>query len=297
MALPNMGYAFPHGAMFGIQNGKVPKNMGYTNVADPQNVNPYSPGTQYDAYANAMTSYKYYQNSPYTGLHPSQVPITHVKDGAFGIVPAPLFPGKIWAKGTANGKVAYFNTDPSGTEAVHSWPAYGKHSQAQTNQILQTRYLAENQKVGTLAVNGLAHAVSANIAQNQEHNKMQAKALQQILKETEEQKAAVTEALSQVEKTIKPASEAVAEDSDKAEDKAENKTETAEEKTEEKTEEKADDKAEEKTEEKADDKAEDKKTEEKTEEKADDKADDKAEEKDDKAEEKKDEKSEGYDAK
>merc|ERR1711968_65395 len=296
MALPNTGYGFPHGAMFGIQNGKVPK-VGYTNVADPKNVNPYSPGTQYDAYANAMASYKYYQNSPYTGLHPSQVPITHVKDKAFGVVPAPLFPGKLWAKGTADGKVAYFNSDPASTEAVHSWPAYGKHSQAQTNQILQTRYLAENQKVGTLAVNGLAHAVSANIAQNQEHNKMQAKALEQILKETEEQKAAVAEALAQVEKTIKPASEAVAEDSDKAEDKAENKTDAAEEKTEEKTEEKADDKAEEKADEKADDKAEDKKTEEKTEEMADDKADDKAEEKDDKAEEKKDEKSEGYDAK
>merc|ERR1711968_286147 len=217
MALPNTGYGFPHGAMFGIQNGKVPK-VGYTNVADPKNVNPYSPGTQYDAYANAMASYKYYQNSPYTGLHPSQVPITHVKDKAFGVVPAPLFPGKVWAKGTADGKVAYFNADPAGTEAVHSWPAYGKHSQAQTNQILQTRYLAENQKVGTLAVNGLAHAVSANIAQNQEHNKMQAKALEQILKETEEQKAAVAEALAQVEKTIKPASEAVAEDSDNAEE-------------------------------------------------------------------------------
>merc|ERR1711871_1792246 len=217
MALPNMGYGFPHGAMFGIQNGKAPKG-GYVNVAEPKNVNPYNPATQYDAYANAVTSYKYYQNSPYTGLHPSQVPITHVKDGAFGIVPAPLFPGKIWAKGTANGKVAYFNSDPSGTEAVHSWPAYGKHSQAQTNQILQTRYLAENQKVGTLAVNGLAHAVSANIAQNQAHNKMQAKDLEQILKETEEQKAAVAEALAQVEKTIKPASEAVAEDSDNAEE-------------------------------------------------------------------------------
>merc|ERR1711871_131786 len=217
MALPNTGYGFPHGAMFGIQNGKVPKG-GYTNVAEPQNVNPYNPGTQYDAYANAMASYKYYQNSPYTGLHPSQVPITHVKTKAFGVVPAPLFPGKVWAKGTADGKVAYFNSDPAGTEAVHSWPAYGKHSQAQTNQILQTRYLAENQKVGTLAVNGLAHAVSANIAQNQEHNKMQAKALEQILKETEEQKAAVAEALAQVEKTIKPASEAVAEDSDNAEE-------------------------------------------------------------------------------
>merc|ERR1711871_318018 len=208
MALPNTGYGFPHGAMFGIQNGKVPKG-GYTNVAEPKNVNPYNPGTQYDAYANAMASYKYYQNSPYTGLHPSQVPITHVKTKAFGVVPAPLFPGKVWAKSTADGKVAYFNSDPAGTEAVHSWPAYGKHSQAQTNQILQTRYLAENQKVGTLAVNGLAHAVSANIAQNQEHNKMQAKALQQILKETEEQKAAVSEALAQVEKTIKPTSEAV----------------------------------------------------------------------------------------
>merc|ERR1711871_1864647 len=217
MALPNTGFGFPHGAMFGIQNGKVPK-VGYTNVADPKNVNPYSPGTQYDAYANAMASYKYYQNSPYTGLHPSQVPITHVKTKAFGVVPAPLFPGKVWAKGTADGKVAYFNSDPAGTEAVHSWPAYGKHSQAQTNQILQTRYLTENQKVGTLAVNGLAHAVSANIAQNQEHNKMQAKALEQILKETEEQKAAVAEALAQVEKTIKPASEAVAEDSDNAEE-------------------------------------------------------------------------------
>merc|ERR1711871_795317 len=145
MALPNTGYGFPHGAMFGIQNGKVPK-VGYTNVAEPQNVNPYNPGTQYDAYANAMASYKYYQNSPYTGLHPSQVPITHVKTKAFGVVPAPLFPGKVWAKGTADGKVAYFNSDPAGTEAVHSWPAYGKHSQAQTNQILQTRYLAENQK-------------------------------------------------------------------------------------------------------------------------------------------------------
>merc|ERR1711968_147630 len=217
MALPNTGYGFPHGAMFGIQNGKVPKG-GYTNVAEPKNVNPYNPGTQYDAYANAMASYKYYQNSPYTGLRPSQVPITHVKTKAFGVVPAPLFPGKVWAKGTADGKVAYFNSDPAGTEAVHSWPAYGKHSQAQTNQILQTRYLAENQKVGTLAVNGLAHAVSANIAQNQEHNKMQAKALEQILKETEEQKAAVAEALAQVEKTIKPASEAVAEDSDNAEE-------------------------------------------------------------------------------
>merc|ERR1711968_393994 len=203
MALPNTGYGFPHGAMFGIQNGKVPKG-GYTNVAEPKNVNPYNPGTQYDAYANAMASYKYYQNSPYTGLHPSQVPITHVKDKAFGVVPAPLFPGKVWAKGTADGKVAYFNSDPASTEAVHSWPAYGKHSQAQTNQILQTRYLAENQKVGTLAVNGLAHAVSANIAQNQEHNKMQAKALEQILKETEEQKAAVAEALAQVEKRRKP---------------------------------------------------------------------------------------------
>merc|ERR1711871_1475961 len=145
MALPNTGYGFPHGAMFGIQNGKVPK-VGYTNVADPKNVNPYSPGSQYDAYANAMASYKYYQNSPYTGLHPSQVPITHVKTKAFGVVPAPLFPGKVWAKGTADGKVAYFNADPAGSEAVHSWPAYGKHSQAQTNQILQTRYLAENQK-------------------------------------------------------------------------------------------------------------------------------------------------------
>merc|ERR1711871_1895177 len=217
MALPNMGYGFPHGAMFGIQNGKAPKG-GYVNVAEPKNVNPYNPATQYDAYANAMASYKYYQNSPYTGLHPSQVPITHVKDKAFGVVPAPLFPGKLWAKGTADGKVAYFNSGPASTEAVHSWPAYGKHSQAQTNQILQTRYLAENQKVGTLAVNGLAHAVSANIAQNQEHNKMQAKALEQILKETEEQKAAVAEALAQVEKTIKPASEAVAEDSDSAEE-------------------------------------------------------------------------------
>merc|ERR1711968_344045 len=224
MALPNMGYGFPHGAMFGIQNGKVPKG-GYVNVAEPKNVNPYNPGTQYDAYANAMASYKYYQNSPYTGLHPSQVPITHVKTKAFGVVPAPLFPGKVWAKGTADGKVAYFNSDPAGTEAVHSWPAYGKHSQAQTNQILQTRYLAENQKVGTLAVNGLAHAVSANIAQNQEHNKMQAKALEQILKETEEQKAAVAEALAQVEKTIKPASEAVAEDSDSAEEKEDHKNE------------------------------------------------------------------------
>merc|ERR1711871_1867282 len=208
MALPNTGYGFPHGAMFGIQNGKVPK-VGYTNVAEPKNVNPYSPGTQYDAYANAMASYKYYQNSPYTGLHPSQVPITHVKTKAFGVVPAPLFPGKVWAKGTADGKVAYFNSDPAGTEAVHSWPAYGKHSQAQTNQILQTRYLAENQKVGPLAVNGLAHAVSANIAQNQAHNKMQASALEQILKETEEQKAAVSEALAQVEKTIKPVQDAV----------------------------------------------------------------------------------------
>merc|ERR1711871_447273 len=211
MALPNTGYGFPHGAMFGIQNTKVPKG-GYTNVAEPKNVNPYNPGTQYDAYANAMASYKYYQNSPYTGLHPSQVPITHVKTKAFGVVPAPLFPGKVWAKGTADGKVAYFNSDPAGTEAVHSWPAYGKHSQAQTNQILQTRYLAENRKVGTLAVNGLAHAVSANIAQNQEHNKMQAKALEQILKETEEQKAAVSEALAQVEKTIKPTSEAVSDE-------------------------------------------------------------------------------------
>merc|ERR1711871_1614697 len=192
MALPNMGYGFPHGAMFGIQNGKAPKG-GYVNVAEPKNVNPYNPATQYDAYANAMASYKYYQNSPYTGLHPSQVPITHVKDKAFGVVPAPLFPGKLWAKGTADGKVAYFNSDPASTEAVHSWPAYGKHSQAQTNQILQTRYLAENQKVGTLAVNGLAHAVSANIAQNQEHNKMQAKALEQILKETEEKKAKTSE--------------------------------------------------------------------------------------------------------
>merc|ERR1711871_1248902 len=224
MALPNMGYGFPHGAMFGIQNGKAPKG-GYVNVAEPKNVNPYNPATQYDAYANAMASYKYYQNSPYTGLHPSQVPITHVKTKAFGVVPAPLFPGKVWAKGTADGKVAYFNSDPASTEAVHSWPAYGKHSQAQTNQILQTRYLAENQKVGTLAVNGLAHAMSANIAQNQEHNKMQAKALEQILKETEEQRAAVAEALAQVEKTIKPASEAVAEDSDNAEEKEDHKNE------------------------------------------------------------------------
>merc|ERR1711968_429893 len=254
MALPNTGYGFPHGAMFGIQNGKVPK-VGYTNVADPKNVNPYSPGTQYDAYANAMASYKYYQNSPYTGLHPSQVPITHVKDKAFGVVPAPLFPGKLWAKGTADGKVAYFNSDPASTEAVHSWPAYGKHSQAQTNQILQTRYLAENQKVGTLAVNGLAHAVSANIAQNQEHNKMQAKALEQILKETEEQKAAVAEALAQVEKTIKPASEAVAEDSDSAEEKEDHKNEHQ-------ADDKNDDEAKE-TDSKADKKA-DKKAEEKT---------------------------------
>merc|ERR1711968_141710 len=254
MALPNMGYGFPHGAMFGIQNGKVPKG-GYTNVAEPKNVNPYNPGTQYDAYANAMASYKYYQNSPYTGLHPSQVPITHVKTKAFGVVPAPLFPGKVWAKGTADGKVAYFNSDPAGTEAVHSWPAYGKHSQAQTNQILQTRYLAENQKVGTLAVNGLAHAVSANIAQNQDHNKMQAKALEQILKETEEQKAAVAEALAQVEKTIKPASEAVAEDSDNAETnveentKADDKAEVTDSKAEEKKAKKSEQNAEEKTEE------------------------------------------------
>merc|ERR1711968_404394 len=258
MALPNTGYGFPHGAMFGIQNGKVPK-VGYTNVADPKNVNPYSPGTQYDAYANAMASYKYYQNSPYTGLHPSQVPITHVKTKAFGVVPAPLFPGKVWAKGTADGKVAYFNADPAGTEAVHSWPAYGKHSQAQTNQILQTRYLAENQKVGTLAVNGLAHAVSANIAQNQEHNKMQAKALEQILKETEEQKAAVAEALAQVEKTIKPASEAVAEDSDNAETnveenaKADDKAEVTDSKAEEKKAKTSEQNAEEKTEEQSSD--------------------------------------------
>merc|ERR1711871_1119900 len=258
MALPNMGYGFPHGAMFGIQNGKAPKG-GYVNVAEPKNVNPYNPATQYDAYANAMASYKYYQNSPYTGLHPSQVPITHVKDKAFGVVPAPLFPGKLWAKGTADGKVAYFNSDPASTEAVHSWPAYGKHSQAQTNQILQTRYLAENQKVGTLAVNGLAHAVSANIAQNQEHNKMQAKALEQILKETEEQKAAVAEALAQVEKTIKPASEAVAEDSDSAESnveentKADDKAEVADSKAEEKKAKKSEQKAEEKTEEQSSD--------------------------------------------
>merc|ERR1711871_67865 len=258
MALPNTGYGFPHGAMFGIQNGKVPKG-GYTNVAEPKNVNPYNPGTQYDAYANAMASYKYYQNSPYTGLHPSQVPITHVKTKAFGVVPAPLFPGKVWAKGTADGKVAYFNSDPAGTEAVHSWPAYGKHSQAQTNQILQTRYLAENQKVGTLAVNGLAHAVSANIAQNQEHNKMQAKALEQILKETEEQKAAVAEALAQVEKTIKPASEAVAEDSDSAETnveenaKADDKAEVTDSKAEEKKAKTSEQNAEEKTEEQSSD--------------------------------------------
>merc|ERR1711871_199972 len=258
MALPNTGYGFPHGAMFGIQNGKVPKG-GYTNVAEPKNVNPYNPGTQYDAYANAVTSYKYYQNSPYTGLHPSQVPITHVKTKAFGVVPAPLFPGKVWAKGTADGKVAYFNADPAGTEAVHSWPAYGKHSQAQTNQILQTRYLAENQKVGTLAVNGLAHAVSANIAQNQEHNKMQAKALEQILKETEEQKAAVAEALAQVEKTIKPASEAVAEDSDNAETnveenaKADDKAEVTDSKAEEKKAKTSEQNAEEKTEEQSSD--------------------------------------------
>merc|ERR1711871_626294 len=226
MALPNMGYGFPHGAMFGIQNGKAPKG-GYVNVAEPKNVNPYNPATQYDAYANAMASYKYYQNSPYTGLHPSQVPITHVKDKAFGVVPAPLFPGKVWAKGTADGKVAYFNSDPASTEAVHSWPAYGKHSQAQTNQILQTRYLAENQKVGTLAVNGLAHAVSANIAQNQAHNKMQASALEQILKETEEQKSAVSEALAQVEKTIKPVQDAVNDDSDKKDDNEDDKQDDA----------------------------------------------------------------------
>merc|ERR1711871_705505 len=258
MALPNMGYGFPHGAMFGIQNGKAPKG-GYVNVAEPKNVNPYNPATQYDAYANAMASYKYYQNSPYTGLHPSQVPITHVKDKAFGVVPAPLFPGKLWAKGTADGKVAYFNSDPASTEAVHSWPAYGKHSQAQTNQILQTRYLAENQKVGTLAVNGLAHAVSANIAQNQEHNKMQAKALEQILKETEEQKSAVAEALAQVEKTIKPASEAVTEDSDSAESnveentKADDKAEVTDSKAEEKKAKKSEQNAEEKTEEQSSD--------------------------------------------
>merc|ERR1711968_197034 len=258
MALPNTGYGFPHGAMFGIQNGKVPKG-GYTNVAEPKNVNPYSPGTQYDAYANAMASYKYYQNSPYTGLHPSQVPITHVKTKAFGVVPAALYPGKVFAAGDANGKVKYFNSDPASTEAVHSWPAYGKHSQAQTNQILQTRYLAENQKVGTLAVNGLAHAVSANIAQNQEHNKMQAKALEQILKETEEQKAAVAEALAQVEKTIKPASEAVAEDSDSAESnveentKADDKAEVTDSKAEEKKAKTSEQNAEEKTEEQSSD--------------------------------------------
>jgi len=243
MALPQMGFAFPHGAAFGINNGVVQAPKGaYVNVAEPKNVNPYSPSTQYDAYANAVKSYKYYQNSPYVGLHPSQVPVTHVKHGAYGVLPAPLYPGKIWAKGGADGKVQYFNSDPSSTEAVHSWPAYGKHSQAQTNQILQTRYLAENQKVGTLAVNGLAHAVSANIAQNQAHNKMQAKALEQILKETEEQKSAVSEALAQVEKTIKPASEAVAEDAEASDDgSGSGSGSDAEEKKDDKSEEASDD--------------------------------------------------------
>merc|ERR1711871_1208628 len=212
LSLPQTGYGFPHGALFGIgKNGKMPKGF-YSNVAEPKNVDPYSPATVYDAYNNAVTSYKYYQHTPYVGLHPAQVPVTHVKSPLYSIVPAALYPGKVFAAGDANGKVKYFNSDPASTEAVHSWPAFGKHSTAQTNQILQTRYLAENQKVGTLAVNGLAHAVSANIAQNQAHNKMQAKALEQILKETEEQKAAVSEALAQVEKTIKPTSEAVSDE-------------------------------------------------------------------------------------
>jgi len=227
LSLPQTGYGFPHGALFGIgKNGKMPKGF-YSNVAEPKNVDPYSPATVYDAYNNAVTSYKYYQHTPYVGLHPAQVPVTHVKSALYGIVPAALYPGKVFAAGDANGKVKYFNSDPASTEAVHSWPAFGKHSTAQTNQILQTRYLAENQKVGTLAVNGLAHAVSANIAQNQAHNKMQASALEQILKETEEQKSAVSEALAQVEKTIKPVQDAVNDDSDKKDDNEDDKQDDA----------------------------------------------------------------------